>query len=164
NSATGPRSAPAPFAGPIFPSPPCQFLTPRAHDPNRGFSIPQKEDAMKRFLNWLGRSRGTRSAAGNRPRTFRPQLEPLDNRLVLSAISSAVSIQHPGGTERDWFTTVDDDYVFEFQGTKMRPLGGAGVYLPGYLPEIIELSASVDPYTGFGEVFVCARYGRPRSA
>ena len=35
--------------------------------------------------------------------SFRPQLEQLDERLVLSTLSSAISIQHQGWTERDWY-------------------------------------------------------------
>src|SRR5262249_3675569 len=110
--------------------------------------IPQKENAMNRFLNWLGRARGTGAASGNRPRSFRPHLEELDNRLVLSAISSAISIQHNGSIERDW-NTVHNAALVEFQGTSRRDL-----YTPEQGTAIRAVSASIDPTTGSGEAFV----------
>jgi hypothetical protein len=107
---------------------------------------------MKRFLTWIGRKQRTSAVSAHRSRTFRPQLEQLDARLVPSTISSAISIYHPGGilrvpwTERDWYT-VDQGtgHVLEFKGTKRYDLAGPG--------KIVALSASVDPNTGTGEVF-----------
>jgi hypothetical protein len=101
------------------------------------------------FLNRLSRAVRPKPAAGQRLRTFRPQLEQLDSRLLLSSgLSSAISIPHSGGVERDWFT-VDATGVVEFQGTTRRNLGSPE---PG--SSLGSLCASVDPNTGSGEVFV----------
>src|SRR5262249_36505148 len=110
-------------------------------------------------LNWLGRARGSRAASGNRGRTFRPQLEQLDERLLLS-LSSAITIPHNGWIERDWYTVqnigdprLHEGAVVEFQGTSQRNLG-LTVGPNGDHPVHWDLSASVDPKTGSGEVFV----------
>jgi hypothetical protein len=75
----------------------------------------------------------------------------LEDRLVPSGTGggSAISIYHPGFipfTERDWYT-IDQatQQVVEFQGTTRHNLGGPG--------PICSVSASVDPHTGFAEVF-----------
>jgi hypothetical protein len=120
---------------------------------------------MNRFLNWLGRKPRTYPASAQRSCTFRPQLEPLDERLVPS-LSSAISILHVGPglyqlnswTERDWYATTKNGYVLEFQGTNehaLVPVPSATPYQGGwtYFYSITELSASVDPNTGNGEVF-----------
>jgi hypothetical protein len=109
---------------------------------------------MKRFLNWSRRMPHNKPAPAKRSHTFRPQLEQLDERLVLSTLSSAISIPHPGGTERDWYTVDRSTYqVVEFQGMVRHNLG---LYVD---PSQAGLSASVDPKTGSGEVFVFANGG-----
>lgn len=113
---------------------------------------------MKRFLNWCVRRRATNSALVHRPHLFRPQLEQLDERLVPAAgLSSAISIPHSfwlnghliSWTERDWYS-VDRNtgQLVEFQGTSRVNLGGP--------TGIRAVSTSVDPRTGYGEVFVSA--------
>jgi hypothetical protein len=97
------------------------------------------------FLSRLSRSPRTKSDSSQRRRIFRPQLEQLHSRLVLSGLSSAISIPHNGWTERDWYT-VDATGVVEFQGTHRVNLGSPNDGLRA-------LSASVDPNTGSGEVF-----------
>jgi hypothetical protein len=110
---------------------------------------------MKRFLNWFSRaSRSHRAPPPRRP--FRPQLEPLGDRIVPSSsvTSSAISIYHPLGpysyTERDWFALdLGANQVVEFSGTTRHNLGGPR--------NVVALAASVDPATGSGEVFALAR-------
>lgn len=104
---------------------------------------------MTRFLNSLRRALPTKAGSARRPRPYRPQLEPLDERLVPSTLSSAITIQHSGWTEQDWYT-IDQNtgQVVEFQGTTRHDLGGPVI--------ASSVSASVDPYTGFGEVFALA--------
>jgi hypothetical protein len=107
---------------------------------------------MMRFFTWFPRPPKTNPVPASRRRTVCPQLEQLEGRLVPSQ-SSAISIYHPMGqysyTERDWFT-VDKNtgHVVEFQGTTRYDLG-----TPWSGATITEVSASVDPNTGFGEVF-----------
>jgi hypothetical protein len=110
---------------------------------------------MKRFLNWFSRTPRARPAPPSR-RPFRPQLERLSDRIVPSgsAASSAISIYHPLGlysfTERDWFTVdLGANQVVEFSGTVRYNLGGPR--------NVVQLAASVDPATGFGEVFALAQ-------
>jgi hypothetical protein len=82
-------------------------------------------------------------------------LEQLDQRLVPSTTgsSSAISINHSLGqfsfTERDWFT-IDQSTtkVVEFQGTTRHNLGGP--------TNVLAVSATVDPNTGWGGVFALA--------
>jgi hypothetical protein len=106
---------------------------------------------MKCFRNRFRRMRKSNPASANRPRSFRPQLEQLDSRLVPTMVSSAISIPHNWGwlnwTERDWYALDNSTLqVVEFQGTSRHNLGGpAGV---------TAVSASIDPKTGFAEVFV----------
>jgi hypothetical protein len=107
---------------------------------------------MRRFLNQLRSIPRPKHVSSPPRRACRPQLEQLGERLVPSA-SSAISIYHPLGwlsyTERDWFT-VDQSttQVVEFQGTTRRNLGGP--------THVSAVSASVDPNTGYGEVFALA--------
>jgi hypothetical protein len=123
---------------------------------------------MKRLLNWFRRTFQTRPVSAHRRQTVRPQLEQLDDRLVLSSwgTGSAISIYHPGSwhsspwggyyslpwTERDWYT-IDQttNQLVEFQGTSRHNLGR-----PPGVNSFLDVSASVDPNTGFGEVFVLA--------
>jgi hypothetical protein len=114
-----------------------------------------KENPMRGFLNWFGRTFATKPTAAHRPHSFHPQLEQLDERLVPS-LSSAISIYHPGSlyslpwTERDWYTTDQSTgQVVEFQGTTRRNL-------PGGPSNVSAVSASGDPKTGHAEVFVLA--------
>jgi hypothetical protein len=109
---------------------------------------------MKHSLRWLRRAQQTKAASGSRPRPYRPQLEQLDERLVPSTLSSAISIQHSGWTERDWYT-IDQStsQVVEFQGTIRHNLSVPGNLTP------FAVSASVDPNSGSGEVFVLAANG-----
>jgi hypothetical protein len=112
------------------------------------------------------RHRHSSGTGGGRRRAqpFRPQVEQLDDRLVPSTVglSSAISINHTiyiGGipyhwTERDWYTidlSSPAHQAVEFQGTTRHNLGGPGA--------IGEVSASVDPQTGFGGVFALDDYG-----
>src|SRR6266851_5364551 len=112
---------------------------------------------MKRFLNWFRHVPNNSPSSANRPRSFRPQLEQLESRLVPSTLSSAISIQHPSGglswTERDWYATdlntgigTRTGQVVQFRGASRRNLGGPN--------DVSEVSASVDPNTGSAEVFV----------
>jgi hypothetical protein len=120
---------------------------------------------MKRFLNWLCHTFPTHLApAPHRP--VRPELEQLDERIVPSSDGggSAISIYHPGSwhwiqgkggwysppwTEKDW-CTIDQStgQVVEVQGTSRHNLGGPS--------DVKEVTASVDPNTGFGQVFALA--------
>ena len=106
---------------------------------------------MKRSLRWFRRARQTKAASGNRPRPYRPQLEQLDERLVPSTLSSAITIQHSGWTEWDWFT-VDQTtgQVAEFQGTTFQGMALAFRSGPS---AVYAVSASVEPVYGLGEVF-----------
>jgi hypothetical protein len=54
----------------------------------------EQENVMQRFLNWARRFLQTNATAGP-PQTVRPQLEQLDERLVLSA-TSAITTSHSG--------------------------------------------------------------------
>jgi hypothetical protein len=110
---------------------------------------------MKRFPSWFRHTPATRSTS-----VRRPQFEQFEDRVVPSTLSSAISIPHVvyiGGfpiqfTERDWYT-VDrsTNHVIEFKGTTRYDLGGG--------PGITALSASIDPNTGRGDVFVLRAYG-----
>src|SRR5262249_51997660 len=79
-------------------------------------------------------------------RPVRPQLEQLDNRLVLTAFSSAISIPHNGWVERDWYSfdsagsSVSDGSLVEFQGTSRHNLD-----VPMPYTQIPQIRASVDP-------------------
>src|SRR5438093_3863616 len=62
--------------------------------------------------------------------SFRPQLEQLDERLVLSTLSSAISIQHQGWTERDWYAVDQAStgvLAFKDASPNYIPLGPSGV-------------------------------------
>jgi hypothetical protein len=104
---------------------------------------------MNRLLNFFRRSLHGNPSSAVRRRPVRLQLEELGDRIVPSA-SSAISIYHPLGqfsyTERDWYS-IDrtTNQVVEFQGTSRHNLAGPG--------GIFGVSASVDPNTGYGEVF-----------
>jgi hypothetical protein len=106
---------------------------------------------VKRSLSWLWRALQSKLASAGRRRPVRLRLEQLDDRIVPSGIlSSAISIYHSLGalsyTERDWYTRdISTGQVVEFQGTSQHDLGGPG--------NIVQVSASVDPHTGFAEVF-----------
>src|SRR5262245_17328284 len=102
---------------------------------------------MNRFLNVF------RSTPKSTPafRLFRPRLEQLDARLMPTLCSSAISIQHSLGwlswTERAWYSTDNSTgQVVEFQDTTRHDLGGPR--------NVRTISASVDPRTGYAEVFV----------
>jgi hypothetical protein len=116
--------------------------------PFGNFLFPPTENAMKRFLHWFGSGRASNSG----PRPFRPHLEQLDDRLLPSTMSSAIAIPHGGGiVERDWYT-VDQatGKAVEVVDATRYPLGGPG--------NIVALSASVDPITGYGEVFALSTF------
>jgi hypothetical protein len=111
---------------------------------------------MKRFLNWFRRDLLSKPASANRTCRFRPQLEQLDDRVLLS-LSSAISILHTVSShnqlyhwrERDWYT-VDQatTQVVKFQDTSRQNLGGPN--------NVVAVSASIDPKTGFAELFAVA--------
>jgi hypothetical protein len=110
-----------------------------------------------RFLNCLRGTLKSNFAPAHRPRTFRPQLEQLDDRLVPSTLSSAISFRVYGDwysfTERDWYT-VDrsTSQVVEFAGTNRYNLAGP--------KNVFAVSASIDPNSGFSEVFaLTSTYG-----
>jgi hypothetical protein len=116
---------------------------------------------MFRTIFGLGkRGHSEQRRTPGRPRTFRLQLEQLDERLVPSTLSSAISFyqQGDGGfgfTERDWYT-VDraNGQVVEFTGYNRHNLGGPN--------DVFAVSASTDPNVGTGasEVFALTRtYG-----
>jgi hypothetical protein len=112
---------------------------------------------MQRFLNWFSRTLRARPATPPR-RPFRPRLEPLGDRVVPSTVSSAISIYHPLGrfsfTEMDWFTIDQSTHqVVEFSGTTRTNLGGPS--------NVWFVAASVDPATGWGDVFALAHSGNP---
>src|SRR5437763_12034082 len=108
---------------------------------------------MRRFLNWVREGfRARRTPA--RPRAVRPWLEPLDDRLVPAA-TSAMTTTH-GWFWSPWqthdFFAIDQaaGQVVDFQTTSLgqhsrHALGGPG--------NVRAVSASVDPATGFAEVF-----------
>src|SRR5262249_37291834 len=87
-----------------------------------------KEDRM-RFLNLFRSSHESTARSTSPRRTFRPQLEQLDERLVLSTLSSAISFPVNGGwysfTEHDWYS-VDQagGQVVQFAGTHRYDLAG----------------------------------------
>ena len=108
---------------------------------------------MKRFLNSLRRTLPTRPASARGRHTFRPQLEQLGQRL-LPSLSSAIDIQHHSAledwTERDCFTAVQSTgFIVEFKGTNRYniDLGIATAYA-------LAVSATIDPLTGTGAVFM----------
>jgi hypothetical protein len=64
-------------------------------------------------------------------------------------LSSAIRIDHPSFTERDWYAVdAKTSQVVEVQGTVRRNLGGPN--------HVFHVSASVDPQAGIGEVYVLA--------
>jgi hypothetical protein len=102
---------------------------------------------MKRFLDWFSRTRPNKPTGACGRRMVRLQLEHLGARLVPSTLglSSAIHINHPTFVERDWYSIDQSTHqVVEFQGTSRKNLGG---------PSAFQVSASVDPKTGFGEVY-----------
>jgi hypothetical protein len=109
-----------------------------------------QENAMTRFLKWFGRTENTRPASATRHPVFRPQLEQLDERLLLS-MSSAITIPHGWGTEYDWYAVDNSSrQVVMFSNTNRYNLGGPG--------NIGGVSASIDPRSGYGEVFALSVY------
>jgi hypothetical protein len=129
-----------------------------------GLAITQQPLAKENPMSFLDlfRSSNKNTARSANPRgTFRPQLEQLDERLVPSTLSSAISFEANFGwslrTEHDWYTVDQTNgHVVEFAGTTgaiRYDLGGANVFA---------LSASLDPTTGYNssEVFaLCTTYG-----
>jgi hypothetical protein len=120
----------------------------------------QKDQSMNRFTNWLRPRLTTKSASARPLRTFRPKLEQLDERLLLS-LSSAISIPHSISfhgtmftwTERDWYTADQSTHqIVEYQGTSRHNVASYAL-----LNTLSDISASVDPNTGSGEVFVVIR-------
>jgi hypothetical protein len=117
------------------------------------FPIRQQEDAMKRFLNYFRRIVQTKPACGKRPCTFRPQLEQLDDRLVPSALSSTISIQHQGWTERDWYTIDPSTGILEYSPAvyPYRQLAGPLIHdsfrFAGF-GSPVAVSASIEPGNG----------------
>jgi hypothetical protein len=108
---------------------------------------------MQRFLNWLRRLSHTPSTSA-RPRPIRPRLEHLEDRMVPSA-TSAISTWHGGGWFR-WQThdlyaidattkQVVDFQTSTFGGSTRTALGGP--------TNVRAVSASIDPSTGYAEVF-----------
>jgi hypothetical protein len=122
---------------------------------------------MKRFLRWVGRTLNTKPTSAHRGYSFRPHIEPLDERLVLSGVSSAISIPHAGGiyslswTERDWYTVDASNgvvldtpsHVIKFEGTTQYDLGQPPLKTCS-IGQILALGATVDSNTGDGAVFV----------
>jgi hypothetical protein len=103
---------------------------------------------VDRLRNYGRPARPARAA-----RCCRLQVEALEDRLVPSSTwSSAISIPHPYGTERDWYSVDQNTFqVVEFQGTTRRNLYGP--------TNVFEVSASIDPLTGHGEVFALSGLG-----
>src|SRR5205807_1039882 len=103
--------------------------------------------------NWFRGTRKSNPLSVHCPRRFRPQLEQLDERLVPSTLSSAISFQYNGGwvsfTERDWYTVDQaNGQVVEFAGTNRYNLAGP--------KNVFAVSASIDPNSGLSEVFALA--------
>jgi hypothetical protein len=105
-----------------------------------------------RFLNWLRKPSANKTA--RRPLSVRPRLEQLEDRLVPSA-TSAITTLHGTGWFR-WQThdlygidpashQVVDFQTNSFGGNYRTALGGPG--------NVRAVSASVDPNTGYAEVF-----------
>ncbi len=112
---------------------------------------------MKSLWNWLRRGARTRPARSHQP--VRPQLEQLDERLVPSA-TSAVTTYHPAGV----FTLIDHDLYAIDQATQQAVDFRTGTFLspsrtPLGGPRVSAVSASVDPATGYAEVFARATDG-----
>jgi hypothetical protein len=102
---------------------------------------------MQRFLNWLRGAFQTNTSAG-RPRAVRPQLEQLDDRLVPSATTSAITtFGWPGPVHNLFAIDQATGHVIDFTtsswGSSRRDFGGWAS----------AVSASVDPTTGLPEVF-----------
>jgi hypothetical protein len=95
-----------------------------------------------------------------RSRTFRPQLEQLDERLVPSTLSSAISIPRTASlngslfhwTDRYWYS-VDQSMtlVHAFKNSSYYDFSG-----PPGPQRIFALSASIDPNSGAPECFALA--------
>jgi hypothetical protein len=108
---------------------------------------------MQRILNWLRLAFPSRPAARGR-RAVRPQLERLDDRLVLSATSAITTTHQWGGysyTTHDLYAIDNYNRVLDY-GTS--PWGHSTIPL-GAPPNtgVSDVSASVDPGTGNAEVF-----------
>jgi hypothetical protein len=116
-----------------------------------------------RFLNYFRRAQKSNPASTNRPRTFRPQLEQLDERLVPSTISSAISSVHFGVTEHNWYTTDRaTNQVVEFTGTSRLASPSRHNLFGPY--NVFAVSASLDPKTGYAEVFALSSAPIQRAA
>jgi hypothetical protein len=122
---------------------------------------------MRRFLSWFGRRLATKSAPATRSRLFRPQLEQLDERLVPSALSSALIAANG---EHCWYTVdmntqhvVLYNYWHNIWGMVPLDMGqpqhGFDDSGNSFTGQIQAISASNDPQTGYPEVFVLA--GKP---
>ncbi len=107
---------------------------------------------MKRLLKWLSRPR--RARASRPARSARLELECLDQRLVPSA-TSAITTTHGWG----WFYWQTHDLyainqssgqVVDFQTSS---LGGSTSQALGGPTNVRAVSASIDPSTGYAEVF-----------
>jgi hypothetical protein len=108
---------------------------------------------MKRLLNWFCRTHARKATGACGRRLVHLQLEQLGDRLVPSTLglSSAIHINHPTFVERDWYSIDQFTHqVVEVQGVTRKTLGG---------PKVFEVSASVDPNTGFGEVYALSNSG-----
>ena len=108
---------------------------------------------MQRFLNWLRKPVYARKTTG-RQQSLRPRLEQLEDRLVASA-TSAITTSHGIG----WFRWQTHDLygidqvshqVVDFQ---TNSLGGSSRTALGGPANVRAVSASIDPSTGYAEVF-----------
>jgi hypothetical protein len=108
---------------------------------------------MQRFLNWF-RSAFPTNATPGRPKPVKLCLEQLEDRLVPSA-TSAITTSH-GSWWWSWQThdlyAIDpaSKQVVDFQ---TNSFGGSSRTALGGPSNVAEVSASVDPNTGFAEVF-----------
>jgi hypothetical protein len=103
-----------------------------------------------RFLSFFRSAQKSKPASARRSHSFRPQLEQLDERLVPSTLSSAISFPVSQGwilfTERDLYTMDrNTSQAVLFRGTNRYNLGGPS--------HVFAVSASIDPNTGSSEVF-----------
>jgi hypothetical protein len=118
---------------------------------------------MRRLRNWFVPARRTNTSSAHRPRSFRPQVEQLDERLVPSnlGLSSAVSTQHSGAlfghpvswTEQDVYT-IDGNtgQVVEYR-TNVLFAGTHYQYNLGGPSNVFAVSATIDPQNSDAEVF-----------
>src|SRR5262245_8967058 len=114
------------------------------------------ENPLKRIMNWLRRSRPTQRTARMRSRTFRPQLEQLDERLVPSALSSAISIQRPSGFGNGTWTD-RHLYTVNEATTRLVEVVDTSRFEPASSPgNVFAVIATVDPNSGGASVFLLA--------